>query len=375
MAQTPDVFVLIMAGGGGTRLWPASTPDRPKHLLPLVEGDPRSLLEQTVDRAHGLTQPDRVFIVTAASLQPLIRADLPTLANAQIVAEPSGRNTAPCVALAILHIQKHLQSCGWSPTRIDHAVVVILPADHHIASPGAFIGHLRAAVSRATGDQNVVTLGITPDHPATGYGYIECAPEPLPAIGEDPGQSFRGLRFVEKPDTERAQAFVESGRFVWNAGLFIAPIQVLVQAFASHAPAIWEPLQALAASSSTLDAEGLCRVYPTIPSLPFDIAIMEKLAAFCVRPIEVGWSDLGAWDSVYEHAQHDRQGNAQLCSDSVAVDHLDSHGCLVVSEGLDVTTIGLRDVVVVATKTQILVCPRNRAQDVRTVAKRKAASS
>jgi len=370
MAQTPDILVLIMAGGGGTRLWPASTPERPKHLLALVEGDPRSLLEQTLDRAQGLTQPQRIFVVTEARQKPLIREALPNLSDAQVIVEPTGRNTAPCVALAILYMHQHFRRLGWAKTRIDQAIVVILPADHQIGSPGAFIGHLRAAVSRASGDQRVVTLGITPDHPATGYGYIECSPEPLPAMGEDPGQSFRGLRFVEKPDATRAQAFVDSGRFFWNAGLFIAPIQVLGQAFARHAPAIWEPLQAVSSDTSSMHAE-LHRAYQTIPALPFDIAIMEKLAGFCVRPIEVGWSDLGAWDSVYEQVHHDPQDNAQLCPETVAVDHLDSQGCLVVSDGLDVATIGLQDIVVVATATQVLVCPRSRAQDVRTLATRR----
>lgn len=355
MLDKPRVYALIMAGGGGTRLWPASTPKRPKHLLALTAGDPRSLLRQTFDRALGLTPAEQIFVVTAAAQREQIADALPELAREQIIVEPEGRNTAACVALAVVYLQDLLQKRGRDH---EQSVLAILPADHRIGRPGAFIRALQVAAEFAQTHNQVVTLGIEPDHPATGYGYIERSPKPVA-----PGV-FAGLRFVEKPDRERAQTFVDSGRFSWNAGLFVATLGCLSRAFQAHAHTIWEPLGQGAAAYGS---DGFTGVYRQIPAIPFDIAVMEKLAGFAVLPIDVDWSDLGTWDSVYAHVPKGPQGNAWLAAHSPQLH--EANNCLIVSDGPRVAALGVSAMAIVAAHGRVMVCPLARAQEVRELAK------
>ncbi len=365
MLEQPQVLVLIMAGGAGTRLWPASTPQRPKHLLPLIHGAPRSLLEQTFDRALGLTTADNIFVVTAATQRDQIARVLPMLADEQIIQEPEGRNTAACIALSLLYLQEFFKQKGLNKLDIERMVLTILPADHRIGRPGAFLQALQAASRHAFRARTIVTLGILPDHPATGYGYIERGADPVKA-----GDAiFPGLRFVEKPDARRAREFLDSGQYVWNAGLFVASFSCLTLAFSRHAPKTWQPLSGVADTLFLGPETALAQVYSQLPAVPFDIAVMEKLDQFCVLPVDVDWSDLGAWDSVYEHTPKDPQQNAVLAPASARVRVRETDGCLVFSDGPEVAVLGVRDTAVIVAGTRVLVCSLARAQAVRDLAK------
>ncbi len=336
-----------------------------------------SLLAATVERIRGLIATQDVHIVTTASMTDAIAEDVPALDREQIIGEPMGRNTAPCVALAYHSIVARLQARGWSAQRIDAAVLTIMPADHHIAAPDRFIAALRAAVAHARRDPTFVTLGIPPDHPSTAYGYIERGADPVTRLDEahnaddpDSGPStYPGVRFVEKPDAARAATYLETGRFLWNAGLFVVRLGTLRAAFEQHAPAIWSALSACA-TAETADARARAAetAYTSIEAVAFDIAIMERLPSFRVVLADVGWTDLGSWRAVHALLPHDARGNARA-SGSREVALVDCDDSMVWSEDADVAVIGLEGVAVVCSGGRVLVCPLARAQEVRAAAK------
>ncbi len=375
-ASAPDCLALIMAGGGGTRLWPASTQDRPKQLmslLPARSGETSdSLLAATVSRIRDVIETRDVYVVTTANMADTVAADVPALERAQIIGEPMGRNTAPCVALAYHSIVARLRARGWSGQRIDQAVLTIMPADHHIAQPARFLAALRAAVAHARSESTFVTLGIPPDHPSTAYGYIERGDEPV-TLPDGPVSgrpiTYPGVRFVEKPDTARAAAYLETGRYLWNAGLFVVRLGTLRAAFEQHAPAIWSAL-AECETAETVDTRARVAeaAYASIEAVAFDIAIMERLPRFRVVLADVGWTDLGSWRAVHALLPHDARGNASAGARQVAL--VDCDDSMVWSEDADVAVIGLEGVAVICSGGRVLVCPLERAQEVRAAAKR-----
>ncbi|MCA9693283.1 MAG: mannose-1-phosphate guanylyltransferase [Myxococcales bacterium] len=355
MRDAGDVIPLLLAGGGGTRLWPASLLDRPKHLLELPPGSGRSLLAHACERARELGA--RVFAVTTAAQRDSVRAAIP---DATVLVEPRGRNTGPCVALSLILIERQLAALGWSPARIDEAVLVVMPSDHHVADGRAFVDALAAAADHARAGRCVTTLGITPDRPATAYGYIERGPAPLELVGAPP--AYAGLRFVEKPDAARARHFLESGRFLWNAGVFAATVATLRAAFHEHAPTLLATLAA--ADDATLPT-----AYDAVEPVAFDVAIMERLPGFRVIPAAFSWSDLGSWQSVHEALPSDARGNTSHAAGGRSVALIDADDCLVWSEEADVAVIGVRGLAVVCAHGRALVCPLQRAQEVREAAR------
>lgn len=345
-----DLFVVIIAGGSGTRFWPASRAAMPKQLLSLG-GVEEPLLSATVKRVLPLCPPENIYIATGAHLVEATRRVLPNLPAESFLAEPAARNTAPCI--------------GWAAHRIHRrhkdAVVVVLPADHIIADEAAFLAAVTeaAAVAR-TG--RIVTIGLDPTRPDTGYGYIEVG-APLS------GSTFEVARFVEKPPLELARAYVEGGNHVWNGGMFIFRADRMVEALAAHAPALSAVLHRIDEAAAAGDeAAAVAELFPTAPSISIDYAVMEQEPGLAVVRASFGWSDVGSWESAWELSPKDEADNA-------APDHAlveDASGNLVHDLRSDgrkrvVALLGVHDLIVVETDDALLVMPRHRAQDVRTV--------
>jgi mannose-1-phosphate guanylyltransferase len=347
----PKVYAVIMAGGAGTRFWPASRALRPKQLLPLAGGSEETLLAATVRRLAPLVTPDRVIIVTGEHLAEATAAAVPDVPRAQILCEPAPRNTAPCIAWASATIH-----------RLDpDALVAVLPSDHFIADEGEFRRVLdRALQTAATG--RVTTVGIVPTRPETGYGYIEVG-DPL-----DGGHGARSVaRFVEKPDRARAEAFLAGGQHLWNAGMFFFRARDMKELVDRHLPELGRGIAAIDdAARSGKEAEVVKAIFPTLPSVSIDHGVMEKASGLAVVPGEFGWNDVGSWQSAWELGAPDDAGNA-LAAGALAID---AHNNLVRTLGKGnklVALVGVSNLVVVETDDAILVIPRDRAQDVRLV--------
>jgi mannose-1-phosphate guanylyltransferase len=363
--------VVIMAGGGGARLWPASTPTRPKQLMQLSQRPPHTLLAAAVERARLLAPLERVFVVTSMALAPAVLAAAPELQARNVVAEPRPRSTAPCLALALLHVRRALREQGHSEEQIAAAIVTVLPADHHIPELQALTRLLELASAYARQHGNIVTLGAQPRRPSTGYGYIERGPEPLARDGD--GYVYPALRFVEKPDAVRAQIFVDSGRFLWNAGIFVMPWGRIVAELERHAPALWRTMgrvgRALAAGEDPWPAT--VAAYDEVRAESIDVAVMEKQRDLCVVPAGVAWTDLGSWAAMHEALPKDADHNVVIAPPTAAVQLVDTRGSLVWSEDLEVAVLGLQGVAVVVSGGRVLVCPLERAEEVRRFGERR----
>ncbi|WP_437484672.1 mannose-1-phosphate guanylyltransferase [Sorangium sp. So ce1014] len=359
------VHVLILAGGAGTRFWPASRAAHPKQLLPLVGGEP--LITATARRVlplcagEGSAGWERIWIATGQHLVAPTQVALPEVPERRLLVEPAPRNTAPCI--------------GWAAATIarddPEAIVVVLPSDHHIADVPRFLEVLQAAVASAQGGA-ITTIGIRPTHPETGFGYIEAEE----AAGAGSAAPRRVLRFVEKPSRERAAEFVASGRFLWNAGMFIFRAGDMRAAIRAHLPALAEGLDEIdraAALGAAAEAAAVLQVFPRLPAVSIDHGVMEHVAGLAVVPGDFGWSDLGSWQSAWELAEKDERGNSAPAG-SVLVD---AHGNHVVdlraSPGAGpasrrvIALVGVEGLVVVETDDALLIVPRERAQEVKHV--------
>lgn len=307
-------------------------------------------------------------MVTTAEQAPEILRNDPGLQPGQILVEPRGRNTAPCIALAVRVLRARLG------TSIDGAPLVVLPADHHVEDVPGFRRLLRAAQAYARATNAIVTLGIEPDHPATGYGYLERGDTAVAGVPGDEGVAvFPALRFVEKPNAERARAYLDTGRFLWNAGIFVMSVGRIAAELERHCPATWEALAPVEASLSQGNERAAVAAasaaYARIESAPIDIAVMEKVGDLRVVPADVGWTDLGSWRAVYGIAPKDAHDNAVTGTSGPPL-LVDVKRSLVWSEGLPVGVIGMTDIAVIATPHGVLVCPLERAEEVRDLVRR-----
>lgn len=347
------MYAVIMAGGGGTRLWPLSRSARPKPFLPLL-GD-RTLLQATVSRLSPLIEPRDVFVVTDARYAPMVHEQVPELPLGNLLPEPMGRNTAAAVAYATAAID-----------RPGDEVMVVLPADQRILDEAAFRAALASAAGRAA-DGDLVTLGISPTRPETGYGYVLATGEAV-EVGGSP--TFRVERFLEKPSQERAEALIGSGRASWNGGIFVWRRDAARDGLARHAPDIWEAVVAAVAGG----AGAVAAAYPSIRATSIDYALLEPASQegrVAVVPISVGWSDLGSWDALLETGEGGSGVRAQGAGDVIAIGGQHS---LVRADGERlVVVVGVRDTVVVDTPDALLVCAADAAQDVKAVVERLAA--
>ncbi|WP_437876560.1 mannose-1-phosphate guanylyltransferase [Sorangium sp. So ce513] len=360
--ETP-VHVLILAGGAGTRFWPASRATRPKQLLPLVGGEP--LITATARRVLPLCARggsdgwERLWIATGKHLVAPTRAALPGVSERRLLVEPAPRNTAPCI--------------GWATATIaredPNAIVIVLPSDHHIADVPRFLEVLETAVASARGGA-ITTIGIRPTHPETGFGYIEAAD-----AGAASAAPREVLRFVEKPSRERAEEFLATGRFLWNAGMFIFRAGDMRAAIRAHLPALAEGLDEIdraAALGTAAEAEAIERVFPRLPAVSIDHGVMEHVGRLAVVPGDFGWSDLGSWQSAWELAEKDERGNSAPAG-SVLVDARDNYVVDLrardggAGDGRVLALVGVEGLVVVETDDALLIVPRDRAQDVKHV--------
>jgi len=340
------MIVTILAGGRSTRLWPRSRRAWPKQLLDLVGG--RSLLRGTYERLRPLLTPEQVFVVTGRRYASSVREELPELPPQNLICEPSGRNTAPCIGLAALYLR-----------RLDpQEVMVVLPADHIIHQEEDF-RRLLLAAAKAAEDGGLVTLGIKPSYPETGYGYIERGEELAVASGYP---IYRVARFTEKPDPATAELFLQGGRHYWNSGMFMWQTEVILSALAKHLPRLHAQLMALEAALGTPQEQGvLDRVWDQVESISIDYGVMERAQDVRVIPADIGWSDVGSWEAVAELLPQDGQGNAILGR------HIGLHTqrSLIYSPKRLVATIGLEDMVIIDTEDALLVCPRRETQKVK----------
>jgi mannose-1-phosphate guanylyltransferase len=345
------LYAVIMAGGSGTRLWPLSRKNFPKQALKLI-GE-RTMFQHAVDRLAPLFPPERIVVVTNAALADALRDQVPDVPADNFIIEPAGRNSAPAAGLAAAYLLH---------TDPD-ATMVMLTADHFIVDTVQFRSALEAAAAVAA-DGSIVTLGIRPAHPSTGYGYIR--------LGEEHGASnglqvYASAGFVEKPDAERAAQFVGSGRYVWNSGMFVWRADRLMAEFAAQLPALHAPLVQIGAALGMPHAdEKLAAAWQTVPNISIDYGIMEKAERVFVIPVDIGWSDIGSWASLLDVLPGDDQDNV-VVGPGLA---LDSRGNLLRSDGRLVALIGLDDVIVVDTPDVVLVCAKDRAEAVRDVVRR-----
>jgi mannose-1-phosphate guanylyltransferase len=350
----PKVYAVIMAGGAGTRFWPASRALRPKQLLPLAGGSEETLLAATVRRLAPLVTEDRVIVVTGKHLAEATAKAVPNVPRAQILCEPAPRNTAPCIAWATATI-----------ARLDpDALVAVLPSDHFITDEEEFRRVLDHALKTAAGGR-VTTVGIVPTRPETGYGYIEVGDV---LDGESGPRSAKSVvRFVEKPDRARAEEFVAGGRHLWNAGMFFFRASEMAQLVERHLPDLAAGVAKIdEAARAGNESAVVDAVFPTLPSVSIDHGVMEKAAGLAVVPGSFGWNDVGSWQSAWELGSPDASGNA-LSGGALAIEAKNNLVRTLGTSKKVVALVGVNDLVVVETDDAILVIPRERAQDVRLV--------
>lgn len=349
MHRSP-LYAVVMAGGSGTRFWPASRKRRPKQFLPISAG--RAMLAETCARLEGLVDWQHTLVVSAESQAELVRGCLPELPRENLLCEPCARNTAAAVALAAVEIER----------RAPEAVQLVLPADHVIAPTASFRASLAAAAEEARASQALLTFGIRPTFAATGYGYIECGEQ----LGERAGQPvLRVARFVEKPARAKAEEFLATGRFLWNAGIFAWSTRAILAAFERDAAAILAPLRAARTAAQ------LAACYPKLPAQPVDIAILEKAPNVRTLPIDYTWNDVGSWAALPEIRRADEDGNFAFLSGGARLIAEQARGCVVYAEGAElIALVGVEDLVVVRAGGATLVCPRERAQDVKKIVER-----
>ena len=337
-----DAYVLIMAGGGGTRLWPASRKRRPKQFLPILPGG-KTLLGATVERVLGVAPAERILVVTAADQVSEVQRTAPSVPTRNIVIEPQARNTAACIGLGAVEVLR----------RDPEGLLAVIPSDQYVSKPAPYAQALARALEVAARGL-VVTVGIQPTAPETGFGYVE--------MGEAlAGGAFVVQRFVEKPDRATAEGYLASKKYLWNSGMFFFKASRILEAIRAHLPALGEILDQIHARPAETAA-----LYPKAPSTSIDYGVMEKLKAgeVAVVPGDFGWSDVGSWSALGTLGPAGADGNFTL---GESVTHA-AHGNILYAEpGRLVAAVGVSNLVIVATAEAVLVLPKDRAQEVKEI--------
>ncbi len=343
-------WAVIPAGGSGSRLWPLSRAARPKFLLPLL-GE-RSLLQQTFDRLCGLTEPERILIVCGPAHVAAIARQLPELPSGNIIVEPAPNGTGPALALATAIIA----------ARDPHAIMGSFAADHDVAEIENFTCAVQTAISAAK-SRRLVTIGIEPTRPETGYGYIERTDR---VVVENPeGTAFEAARFIEKPDLATAESYLEAGTYLWNAGMFVWRVDALLAELKRLQPQIFDGVMHIVRSWEKPQSERvLMETWPTLPNITIDTGVMELAERVAVVPADLGWSDVGDWHGLGELIERDALGNS-VKGDLLRIDTTNS---VIWSEtGRMVAMLGLDNIIVVDTEDALLVIDRRKSQEVKKV--------
>jgi mannose-1-phosphate guanylyltransferase len=345
------MHAVIMAGGRGTRFWPRSREKKPKHLLDIISN--RTLIQETIDRISPLIMPENILVVTGRKHARALMNQLPEIPAGNIIIEPEGKNTAPCIGLATLHIRK----------KAGDDIMVVLPSDHAIADPGKCLQVIRAAAQTAASADTLVTIGIKPTSPQTGFGYIERGDSIENGTTEE---VFRVKSIREKPDYQQALKFVQSGNFYWNSGMFIWKVSTILKSISRWLPDLSSGLTTI---NETLGLPGekaaIRKIYKNLVSISIDYGVMEKADNVCVVQGDFGWSDVGSWDALWEISAKDENGNVFTGGSNVI--STGSTGSLVYSRQKLVALSGVKDLIVVETKDAILICPKGNSQDVKKI--------
>lgn len=333
--------VVIMAGGVGSRFWPMSTPDCPKQFIDVL-GCGKSLLQLTVDRFAGICPVENIWVLTSEKYAPLVKEQLPMVQEENILKEPCRRNTAPCIAYAAWKIKK----------RFPNANMVVTPSDHFVADVQEFRRVIKSSLDFVADSDAILTLGIKPTRPETGYGYIEAVLGSSSLVNKE---VFRVDSFKEKPALEIAQAYIAKNNFYWNSGIFIWNVSTIVNAFRIYQSPIASVFESLMPYYYTAEEqEQVDSRFPDCRSISVDYAIMERADEIFVFPANFGWSDMGTWLSLYCNVPKDMNGNAVL---GVEAELADSHNCIVNTRGLKrVVAVGMDDCIIAENDGNLLVC-------------------
>lgn len=340
-----NIYGVIMAGGGGTRFWPASRQKTPKQLLNLTGND--LMINETINRVSKVVDQNKIFIVTnSAQADKMFEVTPNFIGKSHILSEPSARNTAACIGYAAIEILK----------KYGDGVMCIFPADHYIKDENSFAKIFNEAINTAMTSEKLVTIGIMPSFPSTGYGYIKYHKSDI--------MVKHVIEFVEKPDLDTAKRYIESGEYAWNSGMFIWKASTILDNFKRYLPEIYICLDQIAESIGTENEKAVIeRIYPVIPSVSIDYGIMEKSSDVVVLTGEFGWNDVGSWDTMDALYNADQDGNI-ICGDQI---NIETKNCISVSKGRLIATIGVEDLIIVETEDALLVCSRNKAQNVKEV--------
>ena len=339
------ITAVIMAGGRGERFWPKSRNSCPKQFLSLTS-DGETMIQKTVKRLSPLVSPEDIFIVTNAAYGELVQDQLPDVPKENILSEPCARNTAPCIAFAAAVIQK----------KYGDAIMLVLPSDHLIGYENIYIKTLKKAIKTAEEGKNLVTIGITPTYPETGYGYIN--------FGEESGDAYEVERFVEKPNLPTAKKYLASGKYLWNSGMFVWKTSSIMDNMQTLMPDIYEGALRIGESYGTPDfEETLVKEFTAFRSESVDFGIMEKASDIYTIPGSFGWDDVGSWLAVERINETDDDKN-YFDGDVISVD---SKRTTVCAGKRLVAAIGTRDIIIVDTDDVLLVCSKNNTQDVKKV--------
>ncbi len=338
-------YAVVMAGGSGTRFWPLSRRRHPKQLLELFGRG--SLLEQTVARLRSLIPPERTYVYTNELIRQEVCRRLPRVPRAQIVAEPASRNTAPTLGVAAHEILR----------RDPDGLMVVLPADQVITKTAGFLRVLRAGCEVAQEKGKSVVIGLKPTRPETGFGYVKVGARESRLHGQE---VYRVEKFTEKPPLALAKRYVASRRYLWNGGMFIWRAATLLDNFAKHQPGMARQLEELAKAGGARSAKNFRRLFPRFKKISIDYAIMEKISNIHAVAADIAWNDVGSWAVVYDLSAKDPEGNVRP-ERSLS---LDSRGNMVMARRSFVATVGVQNLVIVETDDALLVCPRDRSQDV-----------
>lgn len=341
-----DYYAVIMAGGVGSRFWPLSKKELPKQFLDLL-GTGQTLIQKTYDRLSKIIPSHNIFILTNESYESLVKRDLPQITDRQIVLEPDMRNTAPCILLSALKIHKE------NPD----ARMIVAPSDHWIEDENEFSKDVKMAFEVSNRDQTIMTLGIQPGFPHTGYGYIQYDLN-------DKKEVKRVIRFTEKPDYNKAKEFLKAGNFLWNAGIFISRADCLINAFKTHLPKMHQILNSgCEFFNNSEETEFLKENYPKVENISIDYGIMEKASNVEVLPVKFDWNDLGSWGSLYDKMEKDKNQNVIINTQAYLEDSEENIICT--PKDRVVVVRGLKDFIVVENEEILMIYPKSAEQEIK----------